>query len=253
MGAFIAEFIGTFALMFIGGGAIINGQASLVGVALAHGLTIAAFGSAFGAVSGGHFNPAVTIAMLVTGRIEVPKAVGYILVQCLGAIVAAFLLTVTFPADQVAAVKLGTPLLAGNISIGGAIIAEAVTTFALVSVIMGTAVDAHERAPDRLDGHLGHPVHRTAHGRGDEPGAQHRTCPRQRQPREFLGVLDRTDSGRCGSGGAVRRGDAQARIVIPFQLSLVCSKKRGLVQARGERAQPVTLARGRDTVFSEAK
>jgi MIP family channel proteins len=145
MGAFIAEFIGTFALMFIGGGAIINGQASLVGVALAHGLTIAAFGSAFGAVSGGHFNPAVTIAMLVTGRIEVPKAVGYILVQCLGAIVAAFLLTVTFPADQVAAVKLGTPLLAGNISIGGAIIAEAVTTFALVSVIMGTAVDA--RAP----------------------------------------------------------------------------------------------------------
>jgi aquaporin Z len=108
-------------------------------------LTIAAFGSAFGAVSGGHFNPAVTIAMLVTGRIQAPKAIGYILVQCLGAVVAAFLLTVTFPADQVAAAKLGTPLVASNITVGGAIIAEAVTTFALVSVIMGTAVDA--RAP----------------------------------------------------------------------------------------------------------
>jgi aquaporin TIP len=145
MGAFIAEFIGTFALMFIGGGAIINGNATLVGVALAHGLTIAAFGSAFGAVSGGHFNPAVTLAMLVTGRIDVPKGLGYIVVQCLGAIVAAFLLTITFPPDQVAAAKLGTPLLAGNVTIGGAVIAEAVTTFALVSVIMGTAVDA--RAP----------------------------------------------------------------------------------------------------------
>jgi aquaporin TIP len=145
MGAFIAEFIGTFALMFIGGGAIINGNATLVGVALAHGLTIAAFGSAFGAVSGGHFNPAVTLAMLVTGRIDVPKGLGYIAVQCLGAIVAAFLLTITFPADQVATAKLGTPLLAGNITIGGAVIAEAVTTFALVSVIMGTVVDA--RAP----------------------------------------------------------------------------------------------------------
>ncbi len=142
MGVFIAEFIGTFALMFIGGGAIINGGAGLVGVALAHGLTIAVFGSAFGAVSGGHFNPAVTLAMLSTGRIESVKGVGYIVSQCLGALIAAFLLTVAYPADLVSAANLGTPLVASNITLGGAIILEAIATFFLVSVIFGTAVDS---------------------------------------------------------------------------------------------------------------
>ena len=145
MGALIAEFIGTFALTFFGVGAIINGQAGLVGVALAHGLTIAVFGSAFGAVSGGHFNPAVTLALLTTGRIKVMNALGYVVSQCLGAVVAAFLLRVAFPSDLVGASTLGTPLLAPNMSLGGGIILEAIATFALVTVIMGTAVDA--RAP----------------------------------------------------------------------------------------------------------
>jgi MIP family channel proteins len=142
MGALIAEFIGTFALVFFGAGAIINGQAGLVGVALAHGLTIAVFGSALGAVSGGHFNPAVTLALLTTGRIKASNALGYIVSQCLGATVAAVLLNIALPADAVTAANLGTPLLAPNISLGGAIILEAIATFALVTVIMGTAVDA---------------------------------------------------------------------------------------------------------------
>lgn len=145
MAAFIAEFIGTFALVFIGAGSIINGQAGLLGVALAHGLTIAAFGSAFGAVSGGHFNPAVTLAMLTIGKIDPLKAAGYIVSQIAGAILGALVLKIAFPADLVEAAKLGTPLLAANATIGGAIIVEAITTFALVSVIMGTAVDG--RAP----------------------------------------------------------------------------------------------------------
>jgi MIP family channel proteins len=142
MGALIAEFIGTFALVFFGAGAIINGQAGLVGVALAHGLTIAVFGSALGAVSGGHFNPAVTLALLTTGRIKAGNALGYIVAQCLGATVAAVLLNVALPGDAVAAANLGTPLLSPTISLGGAIILEAIATFALVTVIMGTAVDA---------------------------------------------------------------------------------------------------------------
>lgn len=146
MGAFVAEFIGTFALVLIGAGSIINGQAGLVGVALAHGLVIVVFGSALGAVSGGHFNPAVSLAMLATGRIDPIKAGGYIVSQLLGGIVAAFILTQVFPVEAVTAAKLGTPLLAPNVSIGVGIILEFITTFFLVLAIFGTAVD--KRAPN---------------------------------------------------------------------------------------------------------
>jgi aquaporin TIP len=146
MGAFIAEFIGTFALILVGAGTIINGGgAGLLGVALAHGLVIVVFGSALGAISGGHFNPAVTVAMLATGRIDAAKAGGYIVSQILGSILAAFILTQVFPAETVTAAKLGTPLLSSTTSIGAGIILEFITTFFLVLAIFGTAVDA--RAP----------------------------------------------------------------------------------------------------------
>ena len=145
MGAFVAEFIGTFALTLIGAGAILNGSAGLVGVALAHGLVIVVFGTALGAVSGGHFNPAVSIAMLATGRIDPAKAGGYIVSQVLGSILAALILTQVFPAETVSAAKLGTPLLSATTSIGAGIILEFLTTFFLVTAIFGTAVDS--RAP----------------------------------------------------------------------------------------------------------
>ena len=150
MAALIAEFIGTFALIFIGAGTIVaspgltaaGALGTLVGIALAHGLTIAAFGSATGHISGGHLNPAVTVAMMATGRIDPMRGLMYIVSQCSGAIVAAFLLSVAMPADLVAAAKLGTPLLAPNMTVVGGIILEAITTFFLVFVIHGTAVDA---------------------------------------------------------------------------------------------------------------
>ncbi len=145
MGAFVAEFIGTFALTLIGAGAILNGSAGLVGIALAHGLVIVVFGTALGAVSGGHFNPAVSIAMLATGRIEPAKAGGYIISQVLGSVLAALILTQVFPAETVSAAKLGTPLLSATTSIGAGIILEFLTTFFLVTAIFGTAVDS--RAP----------------------------------------------------------------------------------------------------------
>jgi MIP family channel proteins len=145
MGAFVAEFIGTFALTLIGAGAILNGGAGLVGVALAHGLVIVVFGTALGAVSGGHFNPAVSIAMLATGRIDPAKAGGYIISQVLGSALAAVILTQVFPAETVSAAKLGTPLLSATTSIGAGIILEFLTTFFLVLAIFGTAVDS--RAP----------------------------------------------------------------------------------------------------------
>lgn len=148
MAAFIAEFIGTFALIFVGAGSIIASPSApgvmgtLVGIALAHGLTIAVMASSVGHISGGHLNPAVTVGMMATGKIEVSKGVGYIVSQVLGAVIAALLLAACFPSEAVNAAKLGTPLLASNVSVLAGIVLEAVTTFFLVFVIFGTAVDA---------------------------------------------------------------------------------------------------------------
>src|SRR3989338_2166263 len=94
--ALIAEFIGTFTLVFIGIGSIASSsilgvQSGLVGIALAHGLALAVMISSTAAISGGHLNPAVTIGLLTVKKINLKNAVGYILSQCLGAIVAAAL------------------------------------------------------------------------------------------------------------------------------------------------------------------
>jgi MIP family channel proteins len=139
------EFIGTFALCFIGIGAIHNSP-GLLGVALAHGLTIAVFASAFGAISGGQFNPAVSFALLVSGHMDFKKTITYIIAQLAGATAAGFLCASLFSA---AAVAGGTPDIAMTptavVSTGQAITIEAILTFFLVAVIYGTAVDA--RAP----------------------------------------------------------------------------------------------------------
>src|SRR5688500_7777608 len=84
----VAEFVGTFTLIFIGVGSIIfSGASGLVGVALAHGLAIAIMASAVGHISGGHFNPAVTLGFLVTRRIVPKLAVVYWVAQLAGAVV----------------------------------------------------------------------------------------------------------------------------------------------------------------------
>jgi len=85
----IAEAIGTFALIFIGIGAI-NANPGLLGVALAHGLTIAVMVSATGHISGGHLNPAVTLGALVGNKIDFNGAISYWVSQLIGATAAAF-------------------------------------------------------------------------------------------------------------------------------------------------------------------
>src|ERR1043166_4545549 len=90
----VAEFIGTFALIFIGVGVIathanLNSNAGLLAVALAHGFTIAVMVSATGAISGGHLNPAVTFGLLVGGKIEAKRAAAYWIAQLAGAVIAA--------------------------------------------------------------------------------------------------------------------------------------------------------------------
>jgi MIP family channel proteins len=146
----VAEFIGTFTLIFIGVGAIHNNAnptagVGLLGVALAHGLAIAVMVSATGAISGGHLNPAVTFGLLIGGKIDVKNSIAYWISQLAGATAAGFLLLSIYGANGTDVVKAGTPNLGDGISTGTGIIVELVLTFFLVFVVYGSAVDA--RAP----------------------------------------------------------------------------------------------------------
>jgi aquaporin Z len=137
----VAEFIGAFALMFIGAGAIMVGSGGLVGVALAHGLTIALMVTAFGHISGGHFNPAITLGFLVTRRIAPALAGVYWFMQFAGACVAALLLWWIFPAEAIGPSRLGAPLLHPSIGSGAGFVLEAIMTMFLVLAVFATAVD----------------------------------------------------------------------------------------------------------------
>jgi len=137
----IAEAVGTFALIFIGIGAI-YANPGLLGVALAHGLTIAVMVSATGAISGGHLNPAVTLGALVGGKIDLGGALRYWISQLVGATLAAFVCLGLF---NRAVVIAGTPQLSTDTSAMAGIVIEAITTFFLVFVVYGTAIDP--RAP----------------------------------------------------------------------------------------------------------
>ena len=140
---FAAEFIGIFALVFVGGGAIMSTTQSpngLIIAALAHGLILAIMVTATMRISG-HLNPAVTIGFLVTRRIEPVMAMVYIIAQLFGAIMAAYALKAVFPADVFAATHGGGQSLATDVSVGQGILMEAIATFFLVFVVFGTAVD----------------------------------------------------------------------------------------------------------------
>jgi MIP family channel proteins len=142
----LAEFIGTFALVFIGAAVVAtlsvtdnNGSGAVVVPALGHGLIVIGMIYAFGAVSGGHFNPAVTVAMLVAGKIDVLKAVLYWVAQFAAAIVAAVLfagLVSSAPGvhfGQTVGVLTATDLTSSAIL-------EAIATFLFVTVIYQVAV-----------------------------------------------------------------------------------------------------------------
>ena len=135
-----AEFIGTFALIFVGGGSVAFAR-TLTDIALANGLVIVVFVSALGFISGGHFNPAVTLGFLVTKRIAPLLAVWYWLMQFGAAAIAALLLKWVLPGAIEKQAHLGAPALGGGISTGGAVVVEAVLTFFLVFVVFATAVD----------------------------------------------------------------------------------------------------------------
>ena len=151
--ALIAEAVGTFLFFFVGAGSVVLGDylaanggtgPGLLGVALAHGLALAVLVSALGAVSGGHFNPAVTFGVWIMGRITPMRAVLYVVAQLVGGLAAGLALKIVF-ADAWQASNIGTPALGASITPAIGIGIEAVLTAFLVLAVIGTAVDA--RAP----------------------------------------------------------------------------------------------------------
>ena len=148
--ALVAEGVGTFLFFFVGMGAVVlnthtDGGVGLVGIALAHGLALAVVVSAFGAVSGGHFNPAVTVAVRLAGRIEWSRAVLYVIAQLIGAVAAALALRWIFNDASWMPSAIGTPALDPLIGPLRGIGVEAILTLLLVLTVFGTAVDP--RAP----------------------------------------------------------------------------------------------------------
>lgn len=142
---FSAEFIGMFAFVFVGSGAIMTARmsqspAGLLEVALAHGLTMAVMVSATMRIAG-HINPAVTLGLLVTRRIEPMMAALYIVAQILGAIAAGYVLKATFPEAVFAATRGGGQAIALDVTGAQAFLLEAIATFFLVFVVFGTVVD----------------------------------------------------------------------------------------------------------------
>jgi MIP family channel proteins len=142
--AAVAEFVATFALIFVGAGAVIvasSGQLDLVGVALAHGLVLAVMVSVTGHISGGHVNPAVTIALWAAGRIGTQRGAVLIVAQLVGAVMGALVLRYVVGGDAFDGGGAGAPALAPGLAVGKGIVLEAILTFFLVFVVFGTAVD----------------------------------------------------------------------------------------------------------------
>ncbi len=155
---YIAEALGTFALIFIGAGSVCadyvlkqggGAGVGLLGISVAFGLVVATMVYALGYVSGCHINPAATIAFWVTNRIEANKAIFYIGSQLTGAVVGGYLLGVLFP-QAIAPVHLGVTSLGKGVTMFQGILMESIITFLLVLVIFATAVD--KRAPNGFAG-----------------------------------------------------------------------------------------------------
>ena len=137
-----AEAVGAFALIFIGAGAVIMSGGNIVAVALAHGLVIGTMVSAMGHVSSGFFNPALTLGLWATRRLDHLDAATYIIAQIGGAIIAAGALMAVLPDARAGAVHLGAPALGAATEVGQAIAIEAILTAFLMLAVFGTALDS---------------------------------------------------------------------------------------------------------------
>lgn len=145
--ALLAEAAGTFWFVSIGAGSIVadaltGGRIGIVGIALAHGLALAVAVSSFGAISGGHFNPAVTFGLWVANKHPRERILTYWGAQAVGALAAGIFLRIAFDHAPAAAdaTRLGTPVVAAGLPILTAIVVELVLTVFLLWAVFGTAV-----------------------------------------------------------------------------------------------------------------
>jgi MIP family channel proteins len=139
----VVEFVGTFTLVFAGVGAVaVGSQVGVLGVAFAFGLALVVMISALGHISGGHFNPAVTLGALICRKVAPPLAAVYWISQFAGATAAALLLEALYPSQ--ANLDAGAPTIseASNLGVFQGMLLEAVLTFFLVFVVIGVAIDS---------------------------------------------------------------------------------------------------------------
>lgn len=157
--AVLAEFIATLLFVFIGGGAVVavvqvlgrspsDDAGALVAIALAHGLAIAVLVAATARISGGHINPAVTFAAVITGRMKAGPGVLYVAAQLAGAVVGALLLKAVLVSSvegNLGAHALNDSALSSDFA---GLIVEIVLTFAFVFTVFAVAMDP--RGPANL-------------------------------------------------------------------------------------------------------
>src|SRR5256885_10631021 len=139
----LAEAAGTFMFFFVGAGAIIaTGGDNLIAIALAHGLGLSVAVSAFGWISGGHFNPAVTFGLAVAGKHPWVRVPTYWIAQAVGALMAGFALRYSFDFDPSALSRthVGTPGLGANVTDLAGIVVEGILTIFLLWAVFGTRV-----------------------------------------------------------------------------------------------------------------
>ena len=144
MNKYIAELLGTFALVFCGTGAIVidqqsGGAVTHVGVAIKFGFIVMAMIYALGDISGAHMNPAVTIAFTIAKRFQLKQVLPYLISQLIGALLASVMLKYLFPTNE----TLGTTLPAGSEM--QSFVLEFILTFFLMLVIINVATGSKEQ------------------------------------------------------------------------------------------------------------
>ena len=180
-----AEAIGTAILVFIGAGSVPLtvfltgdnpfGSAELSTISFAFAFAIFAAVYSVGHISGCHINPAVTIALLATRKIDSTTAIGYIAAQLAGAFIGAGLTLIILTGNDPATLGLGAVAVNANAGLGIGFAAEVIGTAILVFTVFGAAVDGRAPGGLRRDHHRLHRVRdhhpgRPDHGRGAEPG-----------------------------------------------------------------------------------
>ncbi|MGX7352066.1 MIP family channel protein [Enterococcus canis] len=135
MRKYVAEFLGTFMLVFLGTGTVVVAQGDTLTIGLAFGLAITIMAYSLGGISGGNFNPAVSLAMIFNKRLSVKDGLFYMLSQALGAIAASGVLSIFIHALKLPSDGYGQTDFP-NISAGTAFLVETLITFLFVFVIL---------------------------------------------------------------------------------------------------------------------